>query len=83
MTTDTNPGAQNAVNAWQPITDEVKDGRRILVSNDRGIFTVHWDADWCDGWWICPDGKFDDRPLRGSEPTLWQPTPTPPQEPTP
>ena len=64
---------------WLPITDEVKDGRRIVVSNNRGVFTVEWDSAWSDGWWICPDGKHDDRPLRGDEPTHYQPLPTPPR----
>lgn len=56
-----------------------KDGTRILVRNDRGTFTVEWDEDCINGWWVCPDGKHDDRPLRGSEPTHWMPLPPAPE----
>lgn len=56
-----------------------KDGTRILVRNDRGTFTVEWDEDCIDGWWVCPDGKHDDRPLRGGEPTHWMPLPPAPE----
>lgn len=56
-----------------------KDGTRILVRNDRGTFTVEWDEDCIDGWWVCPDGKHDDQPLRGGEPTHWMPLPPAPE----
>lgn len=66
---------------WRDSTAEAppRDGTRILVRNDRGTFTVEWDEDCIDGWWVCPDGKHDDRPLRGGEPTYWMPLPPAPE----
>lgn len=67
---------------WQDIATAPRDGTRILGINDRGQFVIEFDADWgSDGWWMVSDGKFDERPLRGSEPTHWMPLPTPPQVP--
>lgn len=61
---------------WLDIKGAPRDGSRILVINDRGIFCVEY----CDidEWWLCVDGKHDDRPLRGDHPTHYMPLPKPP-----
>ena len=66
---------------WQPIETAPKDGKNILISNDRGMFVAAFDADWdLDGWWLVSDGKDHERPLRGNDPTHWMPLPKPPGE---
>jgi len=62
---------------WRPIETAPRDFTRVLVSNDRGIFAVEFDADWHNGfgWWLCVDGKDNEWPLRGGNPTHWMPLP--------
>ena len=56
-----------------------RDGDQRILFNDRGVFVGTWDSDWMSGgWWMIEDGKYFDRPLRGSEPTHFMAVPTPP-----
>lgn len=69
-----------AKGAWQTIESAPKDGTAILITrptefrSEEGWHVVRWD----DDWWQCHDGK-NDSPLRGDEPTHWQPLPSPPK----
>lgn len=66
---------------WQPIETAPRDGTRVLVRNDRGVFAASWfTEDECedahfDGWFI-DDGKFNLRTIRGNAVTHWLPIPT-------
>lgn len=68
---------------WQPIETVPKDGRSVLIYNDRGVSEVVWLLEWqaavpLDGWYIdaMKAGWF---PLRGELPTHWMPMPEPPE----
>lgn len=61
---------------WQPIETAPKDETACLIANDRGQFVAWFDKGWgSEGWWMVGDGKDFERPLRGDEPTVWQPLP--------
>lgn len=66
---------------WQPIETAPKDGTRILVINDRGIFVASWSEegpDNClDDFWHVTNGKYW-MDLRGMLPTHWMPLPSGP-----
>lgn len=70
---------------WRPIDTAPRDGTPILVARptvflvEEGWHVVRWDEHpYCDGnAWVCHDGK-QDTPLRGPDPTHWQPLPSPP-----
>lgn len=69
---------------WMPIETAPKDGTPILLAAkgfDGGVGIAAFDTGWSpDGWWMCDDGKRAvDLPLRGADPTHWQPLPTPPE----
>lgn len=68
---------------WKPISEAPKDGTFILAYQPGvaapDIVVVSFDEYWSqDGWWMCCDGKNPELPLRGPEPTHWQPLPPPP-----
>jgi len=69
---------------WRTIDSAPRDGTPILITRptaymvEEGWHVVRWDED--DGGWVCHDGKFD-TPLRGPEPSHWQPLPEPPVSP--
>ena len=69
---------------WMTIDSAPKDGTSILVAAtgfDANIGVVAWDDTWCDGWWMCDDGKQAmELPLRGPEPTHWMPLPPAPKD---
>lgn len=74
-----------ALTEWQPIETAPKDGTDILVYqtdvSEPSMTVCAFDEDWSnDGWWTCCDGKNADIPLRGPEPTHWQPLPSPPKD---
>lgn len=76
--------ASEGAGGWMPIETAPKDGTWVLlrsVGPDSGCVVASWDSDWCDGWWVCDDGKCAiDLPLRGPDPTHWQPLPQAPEE---
>jgi hypothetical protein len=56
-----------------------KDGDQRLICNDRGVFVGEFDEHWTDGgWWMIPDGKNYEIPLRGDVPTHFMAVPNPP-----
>lgn len=64
--------------AWLPIETAPKNGDPIRVRRRYSQYiedrehVVYWDEDHGEGWWMVHDGKFD-HPLRGDDPTEWQP----------
>jgi len=68
---------------WQDISTAPKDGTYVIVYQ-TGVWEPSqticcWDGSWGDdGWWMCCDGKDPEIPLRGPDPTHWQPLPPPP-----
>jgi len=95
MTTPTNPGAQNAGNAWQGIETLPDEGTIAVLYCPREVYHdlcgpvrnaafAYEIAVFLNGKWMEPDTGHTDygedwRPA----PTHWQPLPTPPQEPHP
>jgi len=95
MTTDTNPGAQNAVNAWQGIESAPMDGTRVLLFRAGEQYVGRW-YQLYGTWGVAAQrepgdwGPFTDIGSCGmgavtfwEGPSHWQPLPTPPQEPRP
>lgn len=59
-----------------------KDGTRVLLLTERGVFAAEFGTEsrFFRAWWVVPDGKNYDMPLRGPAPTHWMPLPEPPKD---
>jgi hypothetical protein len=81
-----------AATTWQPADTIPRDGKKILVLTESGVFAVQWmqssnPDNWItyhesahgEGWYI-EDSKSDITALRGPSPTHWMDPPSRPGE---